>query len=218
VGDDDDGEAGAEVEDEFLDFGGGDGVEGGAGLIHEEDLWLDGDGAGDAEALLLAAGEAVGALVKAVFDFVPEGGGAQAFLDNLAGLAGGFGALEGEAVGDVVGDGAGEGVGLLEDHADAAAEGDGVDVRAVDILVIEEDATLADAGAGDAVVHAVEAAEEGGFAAAGGADESGDLVAGDDEADLFEGGGVAVGEVDVFDLEDGVGGACVDLVWGHRSR
>ena len=105
----------------------------------------------------------------------------------------------------------------MEDHADTAAEGDGVDAGAVDVFVVDEDATAADAGAGDAVIHAIEAAKEGGFAATGGADEGGDLIAGDREVDLFEGGGVAVGEVDVFDLDDGVGRDGVELMCGHRT-
>jgi hypothetical protein len=38
-----------------------------------------GDGAGDAEALLLAAGEGEAALLELVLHFVPERGAAQAF-------------------------------------------------------------------------------------------------------------------------------------------
>ena len=41
---------------------GGDRVERRARLVHEDDLGLHGDGPGDAEALLLAAGEAEGRL------------------------------------------------------------------------------------------------------------------------------------------------------------
>ena len=41
--------------DEFFHFGCGDGVESGAGLVHQNDFWLYGDGACDAEALLLSA-------------------------------------------------------------------------------------------------------------------------------------------------------------------
>ncbi len=55
VSDNDDGVASLQLREEFLDPGGGDGVEGGAGFIHEQDAGFDGDGAGDAEALLLTA-------------------------------------------------------------------------------------------------------------------------------------------------------------------
>ena len=75
VGDDEDGHFVLEGEDHVLDFRRGDRVEGGGGLVEEEDFRLGGQGAGDAQALLLAAGELDGRLVQPVFDFVPEGGG-----------------------------------------------------------------------------------------------------------------------------------------------
>ncbi len=68
---------------ELFDFVGGDGVEGGAGFVHEEDFGLGGDGAGDAEALLLAAGEGEGGTVEAVFYFVPQAGGDERSFDGL---------------------------------------------------------------------------------------------------------------------------------------
>ena len=45
------------VLDQLLDLGRGQGIEGGTGLIHQQDFRLHGQGAGDAEALLLAAGQ-----------------------------------------------------------------------------------------------------------------------------------------------------------------
>ena len=81
---DDDGKAFLELEDEFFNFAGGNGIEGGAGLIHEKNFGLDSQGARNAEALLLASGEAgAGLLVHLVFYFVPEGGQLQRALDNL---------------------------------------------------------------------------------------------------------------------------------------
>ena len=44
--------------DQVLDLAGGDGVEGRAGLVHQQHLGLGGDGPGDAQPLLLAAGQA----------------------------------------------------------------------------------------------------------------------------------------------------------------
>ena len=41
--------------DELLNLQRGDGVQGGTGLVHQQHVWQGGDGAGDAEALLLAA-------------------------------------------------------------------------------------------------------------------------------------------------------------------
>jgi hypothetical protein len=50
----------------------GDRVQGRAGLVHQQHFGLDGDGAGDAQALLLAAGQAERAFVQAVLDLVPQ--------------------------------------------------------------------------------------------------------------------------------------------------
>src|SRR6266849_2241789 len=46
-----------EFMDQFFDFGRGDGIQGRARLIHQHHLGLDRNGAGDAQALMLAAGQ-----------------------------------------------------------------------------------------------------------------------------------------------------------------
>ena len=69
--------------DQILDLRGRDRIERGARLVHEDDLGLDGDRAGDAQALLLAAGERQRAVVEAVLHLVPQRGAAQALLDRL---------------------------------------------------------------------------------------------------------------------------------------
>src|SRR5690606_27843855 len=201
VGDDDDGELLGEVDHELFDAGRRDRVEGRARLVHEDDLGLEGDGAGDAQALLLAAGEGEGALLEIVLDLVPQGGLLEGVLDDGVAL-GAARAVDPGAVGDVVVDRFGERVGLLEDHADAAADLDGVDAGVVDVLAVVGDGAL-DAGAGDEVVHAVERAQEGGLAAARGPDEGGDLVLGDGEVHALDGVEAAVEDVDVGDVEDG---------------
>ena len=53
MGDNDDGVAALQVLDQLLDPRGGDRVERGARLVHQDDFGADGDGAGDAQALLL---------------------------------------------------------------------------------------------------------------------------------------------------------------------
>jgi len=83
VGDGDDGAEIFQLHEELFDFCGADGVESGARLVEEKDFGLNGEGAGDAETLLLAAGEFVGGLVEVIFHFVPEGSVAKAFLDSL---------------------------------------------------------------------------------------------------------------------------------------
>src|SRR3954454_19964319 len=57
-----------ELGDEVLDGQRRDRVERRGGLVHEQDLGLDRRGAGDAQALLLAAGEAGAGLAQAVLD------------------------------------------------------------------------------------------------------------------------------------------------------
>ena len=72
---------------QLLDLGRGDRVERRAGLVEQDHLRLDGDRAGDAEALLLAAGQAERAVVQPVLDLVPQRGAAQALLDDLVEVA-----------------------------------------------------------------------------------------------------------------------------------
>src|SRR6266567_5058970 len=86
VGDDDDRVAVLEVADEVLDPKGGDGVEGRAGLVHQQHLGLHGDGPGNAQALLLTTGEAGPGPTKAVGNLVPEAGQAQRSLHHVVEL------------------------------------------------------------------------------------------------------------------------------------
>src|SRR5690348_3170082 len=65
---DDDREALLQLTDQVLDGEGGDRVQGGAGLVHEQHLRLDRDRAGDAQTLLLTTGETGPRLVQAVLD------------------------------------------------------------------------------------------------------------------------------------------------------
>ena len=62
-------------------------------------------------------------------------------------------------------------------------------------------------GAGNPVVDAVDAADQGGLAAARGPDEGGDLMGGNIERDLMQRLLAAVGEGDVLDLDRGAHGA-----------
>ena len=73
-----------ELEDQVFDFGGGDGIERGAGLVEQQHFRIHGQRARDAQPLLLAAGEAVGGLVQLVLHFVPQRGAAQALLHLVA--------------------------------------------------------------------------------------------------------------------------------------
>ena len=201
VGGDEHGEAVAgEVGEDGEDFGGHAGVEGACGFVEEDALGLHGEGAGDGDALLLAAGEGAGHGVEFVeeADAVEEGAGAGFGL-----LGGEFQDLDG-GEGDVFEDAeVGEEVEALEDHAEIAAdlaEGGGAGVGRG--LGVKAEAVDGDE-AGLEGIEAVQAAEEGGFAAAGGADNDGDLAAIDGEGEGpqdFEG---AVTLRDLFSLNHG---------------
>ena len=86
---------------------------------------LDGDRPGDAQPLLLAAGQRHPGLLELVLDVVPERGPAEAALDQLVHVA--LVAVDPRAEGDVLVDRLRERVRLLEDHPDAAPDRDRVD-------------------------------------------------------------------------------------------
>ena len=94
------------------------------GSSMQQHLGLHGQGASDAQALLLAAGQAQGALLQPVLQLVPDGGRCAATaLDDLVQLrASARTPWRARAVGDVVVDAHGEGVRLLEHHAHALAQ------------------------------------------------------------------------------------------------
>ena len=124
VRDDDDRVPRLDLVHQLLDPAGGDRVEGRAGLVHQDDIGLDGERASDAEPLRLPAGQPEARLVQAVLDLVPQRRLAQRALDDLVQLGLLALAVDARPVGDVVVDGLGERVRLLEDHADAPAHGD----------------------------------------------------------------------------------------------
>lgn len=135
VGDEEGGEADlvvelAEPEAEFFaDFG----VEGAEGLVEEEDFGVDGEGAGEGDALALSAGEFVGEAIGEAWELDEIEEVLDAGVDFVLGGALVFG--EGvEAEGDVLGDAhvLEQGV-VLEDEADAAFAG----VEVGDVLVVE---------------------------------------------------------------------------------
>ena len=80
MGDDDDRVLGLELLHQVLDAKRRHRVEGGAGLVHEDDVGLGGDGPGDAEALLLTTRQLGGRRLEPVLEGPPstEPGGATA--------------------------------------------------------------------------------------------------------------------------------------------
>src|SRR5690606_10432391 len=123
-------------------------------------------------------------------DLVPQGGVAQRALDQVV-HALDVHPGDPRAVGDVVVDRLGERVGLLEHHADVPAYLDGVHAPGVDVGAVVAH-FAGDAAAGHQVVHPVEAAQDGRLAAAGRADEGGDLATPEGQVDVVHGVEVAV--------------------------
>src|SRR5215213_2724781 len=82
VSDDHDRVAVLQLGDQVLDRQRGERIQRRAGLVHQQDLRLDRDRAGDAEPLLLAAGESGAGLVEAILDLLPEVGATQRALND----------------------------------------------------------------------------------------------------------------------------------------
>ncbi len=168
------------------------GVEGGERFVQEQHAGADGEGAGDRDALLLAAGEFAG---------VPVGvrGHADEFegLGDPAGDLGLRGAVGLEPEGHVVLDleVREEGV-TLDDHADAApVRGQGGDVPAA-----EEDPP------GGGPDEPGDGTQRGGLAGSGGPEEGHHLAGFDGEVEPVEDDGPAVGDGDAVEADAAGGG------------
>ena len=158
VGDDEGGAADHELVEAGLNHGLGLGIERAGGFVEDEDAGLGEQGAGDGEALALAAGEldatladdGVVGLREAQGELVDAGRGAGA--DEL--VFGGIGAGEE----DVLTDGAVEEEGVLKDDAELGAIA--VEVDCGEVFAVDGDT------AGGGVVEGADQADDGGFAGA----------------------------------------------------
>ena len=88
------------------------------GLVEQQHFRLDGDAACDAQALLLAAGQARAALVQLVLDLIPQGRLAQRPLNPLLQLGGARRLEQFDAKSNVVKNRHRKRCRLLEHHAD----------------------------------------------------------------------------------------------------
>ena len=173
------------------------GVQRRARLVHQDDFGLERQQPGDAELLLLLELKRGGLRVQPVLEVVPEGDLAQRLFDRVVqvgSLQCPMPAVDAQAEDDVLVDRDGQRVRALEHHADRLAQLDQRHVRVVDVLAEDRDF----AGGGDvavALVDAVEAAQQRGLAAAGRADQRGDLAVADIEVDVLQRLEVAVPEV-----------------------
>src|SRR6266480_5558905 len=176
----------AQLIDQILDARGGNGIERGAGLVHENHFGLYGDGARNAQALLLAAREPGAGAAQAVLHLIPEPGARQAGAHDVIELrAAACQAMDARTVGDVVVDRFRERVRLLEHHADTRTQLRRVLALIVDVAAVEPD-RAGDTRARDRIVHAIEAAQECRLAAPGRADHRQHLAARDVERDILQ--------------------------------
>ena len=198
VGDDGDGVVAPQFVDQFLDLGGRDRIERRAGLVEQDHFRLDRHGAGDAQALLLAAGQAEAAGVELVLDLVPDRRAAQRLFDPLVHIGLAELLVEPDAEGDIVVDRHRERRRLLEHHADAGAQA--VDVQLGDRGCSRRRAAprLSARWPRIEVVHAVEHAQQRRLAAARRADEGRRLVGVERHADRFQRLGLAVEEIEIL--------------------
>ena len=185
VGDHGDGVVFFQLGYQFFDVGGGNRVECGSGLVEQHHFGLVGHGARDAQALLLAAGERVAALLELVFHFAPQRGFAQSPFHAVVQFAFAQLFVKLHAEGDVVVNRHGKRRGLLKHHAHFGAQEVQVDIFAENVFIVQQQIALG-FHARIKVVHAVEGAQQGGFSAAGGADKGGDFVGGNIQIDVFQ--------------------------------
>ena len=215
MGDDDDGIAAFQIVDQFLDPRGRDRVQCRAGFVHQDHFGIDRDGAGDAETLLLAAGQGRATVSQTVLDLFPQTGPFKRTLDDLLQFAAAGGqAVNARAIGNVFEDRLGKRVGLLEHHANPRAQLHDIHAGSVDVLPVKQDLTF-HPGTSDRVVHPVEAAQEGGFATAGRADEGGHILRGDVDRDIVDGSLVTIEYADVAGSDLGLDGIQV-VKCGHQ--
>ena len=142
VGDDDDGVILFEFLHQFLDLEGGDRVEGGGGFVHQDDFRLDRQGTGDAQALLLPAGEGQAGLVEFILHLIPQGGRLQAVFHDPIQVRLAVDAIQARPIGHVIENGLGERVGALEDHPDPPAHIDHIHAGQEHVLPIQADLHL----------------------------------------------------------------------------
>ena len=205
VRNDHDGEALFELLNQVLDGQRRNGVESRAGLVHEQNLRLNGDGTCDAQSLLLSTRQPRPRSVQAILDLFPQVGAAQRLFDNLVHrlliaryiLA----SFELQSGNDVVVDRhRGERVRSLKHHANGAPHVDGIDFGVVDVLSVKHDLAV-NVGTGDDFVHAVERAQHRRLAASGRSDERCHGTGLNAERDALDREELAVVDVEVTDID-----------------
>ncbi len=183
---------GAQTEEFALQIEAGDGVESAEGFVEEENVRVGGEGAGDADALALSAGEFAGKTMRECFggkiDGIEEGEDARGdFFGRPVFQSGNEGhiALDGEVR---------EQAAFLNDVADGAPETDGVPVAVVRRPSMR---TSPEVG----MSHAVDEAQSGGFAGAAAAEEDEGFAGFDGEGEVVENGAAGDAVVDAGEFD-----------------
>ena len=158
------------------------------------------DRPGDAQPLLLAAGQAEPALPQLVLDLVPQRGAAQCRFDAVVEL--GFRQLlvEPDAESDVVVDRHRKRRRLLEHHADLGAQQIEVEPGRENVLAVDQH-LAGRALPGIKLVDAVEDAQQGRLAAARRADEGGHPLVVERQVDVLQCLELVVVELDIADQD-----------------
>src|SRR5215470_206599 len=159
VGDDHDRIVRFELVDQLLDLGGRDRIERRAGLVEQDHLGLDCDGARDAQPLLLTARQALPVDRKLILHLIPQRGAPQRHLDPAVKLRFRQLLIEANPEGDVLVDRHRKWRRLLEHHADAGAQQIEILPGPQDIIAIEQHLSLR-ALVRIEIVHPVEDAQQ----------------------------------------------------------
>src|SRR6266436_1834123 len=196
VGDDRDRVALGQFLDQLLDLGGRNRIERRARLVEQDHFRPHGDGAGDAEPLLLAAGQAQARGVELVLDLVPQRAAAQRLLDAAVHLGSGNLFVEPDAERDVLIDRHRKRRRLLEHHADPRAQQIEIKLGIEDVGLVEHQLT-GGALARIEIVHPVENPQPRRFATAGRPDEGRDAMGAQREVDVLQRRVFAVIEIQI---------------------
>src|ERR1700733_7767154 len=167
--------------DQLLDLGGRNRIERRTGLVEQDDLGPHRDGAGDAEPLLLAAGQAEAAGVQLVLDLGPQRAAAQRLFHPAVHLRFGDLLIEPDTECDVLVDRHRKRRRLLEHHADARAQ-----QLEIEVIGLVEHQLAGGALSRIEVVHPVENPQQRRLAAARRSDEGGDAMGAERDVDVLQ--------------------------------
>ena len=186
-----------QLADELLDLRRGNGIEGACGLVEQQHPGCTARARSDAQALLLAAGQAERVLLQTIPSARPRWRPRAAISSTMTSrsalartpmAAGAKARCRRCSV---------ERVGLLEHHTHATAQVGGIQ-GAVGVGTVEEHRAF-HAAAFHQIVHAVQRLQQRGLAATGGADERRHLVLWEGEVGISRGPWIAVEQVQVLD-------------------